>query len=116
MLSYSYARKNQVLLEGEGEALTRKVVEMALEGDTTAMRLCLERIAPPKRDAPVNFTLPPMQSAVDAANAAGAVLDAVSMGDLTPTEGTHVMALVETYRRTLETTDLETRVAVLEGK
>ena len=27
----------------------------------------------------------------------------------------HVMALIETYRRTLETTELEARVAALEG-
>jgi hypothetical protein len=34
------------LLDGEAEALTRQAVTMALEGDTTALRLCLERIAP----------------------------------------------------------------------
>jgi hypothetical protein len=56
-----------------------------------------------------------MQSARDAAQAAGAVLAAVAEGELTPTEGAHVMALVETYRRTLETTELEARVAELEG-
>lgn len=103
------------LLEGEAEGLTRKAVEIALEGDTTALRLCLERIVPAKKDAPVTFDLPPMQSAADAAKAAGAVLDAVALGDLTPIEGAHVMALVETYRRTLETTELEARVAALEG-
>ncbi len=103
------------LLDGEAEALTRQAVTLALEGDTTALRLCLERIAPPKRDAPVTFDLPPMQSAADAAKAAGAVLDAVALGDLTPTEGAHVMSLIETYRRTLETTELEARVAALEG-
>ena len=102
------------LLEGEAEGLTRKAVEIALDGDTTALRLCLERIAPPKRDAPVTFDLPPMQSAADAARAAAAVLDAVAMGDLTPTEGAHVMSLIETFRRTLETTELEARVAALE--
>ncbi len=47
------------LLEGEGEALTRTTVEMALAGDTVALRLCLERLAPPRRDAPVVFTCPP---------------------------------------------------------
>lgn len=47
--------------------------------------------------------------------AAAAVLDAVASGDLTPTEGALIMALVETYRRTLETTELEARVAALEG-
>ena len=103
------------LLEGEAEGLTRRAVELALDGDTTALRLCLERIAPAKKDAPVQFDLPPMQSAADAAKAAGAVLDAVALGDLTPTEGAHVMNLIEGYRRTLETTELEARVAALEG-
>ena len=103
------------LLEGEAEALTRKAVGLALEGDTIALRLCLERIAPPKKDAPVLFDLPPMQSAADAAKAAGAVLGAVAAGDLTPIEGAHIMGLVETYRRTLETTELETRLTALEA-
>lgn len=103
------------LLDGEAGALTRKAVEMALAGDTTALRLCLERIAPPRRDAPVQFTLPKMETARDAARAASAVLEAVAAGELTPTEGAHLMALVETYRRTLETTELEARVVALEN-
>jgi hypothetical protein len=103
------------LLDGEAEALTRQAVTMALGGDTTALRLCLERIAPPRKDAPVNFPFPAIQSAADAAKAAGAVLAAVAEGELTPTEGAHIMALVETYRRTLETSELEARVAALEG-
>ena len=103
------------LLDGEAEALTRQAVTMALDGDGVALRLCLERIAPPRRDAPVQFDLPRMETARDAAKAAGAVLEAVAEGDLTPTEGAHIMALVETYRRTLETSELEARVAALEG-
>ena len=103
------------LLDGEAEALTRQAVTMALDGDATALRLCLERIAPPRRDAPVTFDLPPMQSAADAAKVAGAVLEAVAAGNLTPTEGAHIMGLVENYRRTLETTELEARMVALEG-
>src|SRR6056297_2001897 len=103
------------LLDGEAEALTRQAVTQALDGDTTALRLCLERIAPQRRDAPVQFDLPRMETACDAAKAAGAVLEAVALGELTPTEGAHIMALVETYRRTLETTELDARVAALEG-
>lgn len=102
------------LLDGEAGALTRKAIDMALAGDTTALRLCLERISPPRRDSPVQFALPRMETARDAARAAGAVLEAVAAGELTPTEGAHLMALVETYRRTLETTELEARVAALE--
>jgi hypothetical protein len=104
------------LLDGEAEALTRQAVTLALGGDTTALRLCLERIAPPRKDSPVQFDLPRMETARDAAKAAGAVLDAVALGDLTPTEGAHIMGLVETYRRTLEATEIEARVAALEKR
>lgn len=102
------------LLEGQSEALTKKAVDMAMEGDTVALRLCLERIAPPRRDAPVAFSLPTMDGAQEAAKAAASIIEAVSIGELTPQEGALVMALVETYRRTLETTELESRVADLE--
>jgi hypothetical protein len=103
------------LLEGQAEALSNKAVEMALAGDTVALRLCLERLAPPRKDVPVVFPLPRMVTAHDAAKAAAAVLQAVSEGDLTPTEGAQVMGLVDSYRRTLEVTELEARVAALEG-
>lgn len=106
----------QQLLDGEAEAITQKAVAMALEGDGPALRLCLERIAPPRRDAPVTFALPPMKTAQDAATAAASVLASVADGEMTPAEGAHVMALVETYRRTLETTELEARMNALEGK
>src|SRR6056297_858504 len=55
------------LLDGEAEALSRKAVELALGGDPTALRLCLERIAPPRKDAPVSFEVPEMTSAADVA-------------------------------------------------
>ena len=104
------------LLQGEAEGLTRKAVELALGGDTTTLRLCLDRIAPPRKDTPVAFVLPAMQSAHDAAEAASAVLQAVSGGELTPIEGASVMALVEAYRRTLEVTELDERLAALEKR
>ena len=75
------------LLDGQAEALSHKAVEMALAGDTVALRLCFERLAPPRKDAPVQFPLPRMNSAHDAAQAAAAVLEAVSTGDLTPKRG-----------------------------
>jgi hypothetical protein len=103
------------LLEGEGEALTRKAIEMALAGDSVALRLCLDRIAPSRKDSPVTFQLPRMTTARDAAQAAAAVLEGVAGGELTPSEGAVVMGLVDAYRRTLETSELEARVAALEG-
>jgi hypothetical protein len=54
------------LLAGESEALTRKAVEMALTGDPTAMRLCMERVLPPCRERTVKFNLPPIEPLVRA--------------------------------------------------
>lgn len=103
------------LLEGESEALTRKAIQLALDGDTVALRLCIDRIAPPRKDSPVCFPLPHMATAHDAAQAAGSVLEAVSLGELTPAEAAAIMGLVDAFRRTLEVTALEARVAALEG-
>jgi hypothetical protein len=102
------------LLDGEAEALTRRAIDLALDGDTTALRLCLERIAPPRKDAPVAFAWPPMQSARDAAAAAAAVPKAVATRELTPTEGAHVMGLVEAFRRALAPSELAGRIEALE--
>ena len=74
----------------------------------------MERIAPAPKDQPVSFNLPKMNNALDASEAAGSVLTAVSEGELTPVEATRVMGLIDSYRRTLELTDIETRIAALE--
>ena len=55
-----------------------------------------------------------MQSARDAANAVAVITEAVGRGELTPQEGASVAGLIETYRRTLELTEMEERVAELE--
>lgn len=103
------------LLKGEAEGLTRKAVELALGGDTTALRLCLERIAPPRKDVPVIFQLPDMETAQDAARAARSVLHAVAAGELTPLEGASVMGLVESYRRSVLVDEMEQRINSLEA-
>ena len=38
------------MLDGEAEAITRKVIERAKEGDMVAIRLCLDRLLPMRRD------------------------------------------------------------------
>lgn len=104
----------QALLEGEGEALTRKAVEMALNGDSAAMRLCLERVYPARKDLPVAFDLPEMTGAESAAHAMGALLEGVSNGELSPSEAATLSGLVEGYRKALETMELEARISALE--
>ena len=56
-----------------------------------------------------------MNDAMDAYKAASSVLTAVSEGELTPIEGTRVMGLIDSYRRTLELTEIEERLQALEN-
>ena len=79
-----------------------------------ALRLCLERICPPRKDRPVSFPLAKLNSLDDAVGAMGALLTAVASGEVTPQEAQAVAAVVETYRRTVETQDIEQRLAALE--
>ena len=89
------------LLDGQAEALTQKAISAALAGDTVALKLCMDRIAPSPKDKRVNFSLPDMHCARDASEAAGGVLRAVGSGDITPIEEKQVMGLIDSYRRTL---------------
>jgi hypothetical protein len=104
----------EAILEGEAEALTRKAVDLAKGGDTTALRLCLERLAPPRKDRPVKLTLPSLERPEDAVTATAALLQAVANGELTPSEAETVGKLLETHRRATELVDFEARLTRLE--
>ena len=102
------------LLAGESEALTRKAVELALVGDPTALRLCLERILPACRERAVNFALPPIESAADIAAAMKAVTSALANGAITPGEAATIAAVVDTFVRAIETSDFDRRLQLME--
>lgn len=46
------------LLEQHAEALINKTVELALNGDSNALRLCIERLIPKAKDGTANIVLP----------------------------------------------------------
>ena len=104
------------LLDGEAETITRKVIELAKQGDSTALRLCLERIVPPRRERPVKFTLPEINSADRAPKAMAAITAAVVNGELTPTEAAELSRVIEGYVKAIETTEIERRLLLLEEK
>ena len=105
----------EALLEGEAEGLTRKAIDQALGGDVTALRLCLDRIAPATRERTVRFDLPVVNGADDIPAAIGAILQAVAGGDLAPGEGAVVAALLDRWRVAYEVAELERRITALEG-
>ena len=86
----------QLLLQGEAEALTRKAVELALSGDPTALRLCLDRLIAPHRERLVPLALPPMRRPADLAAAMEAITAAVGRGLLAPAEAAELAKVVDT--------------------
>lgn len=105
----------EALLDGEAEKLTRKAIEIALSGDGMALRLCMERIIPARKDRPIQFDLPKINSAADIVPAHAAIAAAVSAGEITPGEGLDCARLIDGAARAIEITDIEERLARLEA-
>ena len=95
----------ELVLDGEAEALTRKAVERALEGEASALRLCLERIIPPRRERPVKLAVPSVRGAADLAG---------TMASITPGQAAELARVVEIFVRAVETSDFERRLRELE--
>jgi hypothetical protein len=106
----------EALLDGEAENLTRKAIQLALAGDMTALRICLERISPPRKDRPVTFALPHITKASEAAQASAAVVQAVASGDVTPSEAAEITKIIQAFATTLQVADFEARLAALEQR
>jgi hypothetical protein len=106
----------EALLDGEAQALTRKAIERALAGDSTALRLCLERIVPVRKERPLRLALPSLTNAGDAARAIAAITAAVAEGEVTPGEAADLSALVAGFAKTHEASELEARIAALESR
>jgi hypothetical protein len=106
----------EVLLEGEAEALTRRAIECAMEGDVTALRLCLERVVPRRKSRPLALELPPLNGPEDLTRAIGSVLQEVAQGGLLLDEGAALVGMMESQRKAMETIDLESRLRALESR
>jgi len=102
------------LFEGEAENIIRAAIDAAKGGDATAVRVCLDRVVPRRRDRVVSFELPPLHSAASVLSALADIAAAVSAGDLTPAEGDAISKLLDRYLRTLEHVEFEQRLAKLE--
>ena len=106
----------QSLLDGEGEALTRKAIELAQDGDLTALKLCLERICPPRKSRPINIDLPDVKTSEGVSLAQTSVVQAVGEGEITPEEGQVLSNILESRRKSIESEDHERRLYELESR
>src|SRR5579871_4581087 len=73
------AKVKEILLN-RSEALTQRCVLFALRGNTKAMQMCLDRIAPVQRDHRVDIGSLPMATAADLAKASEIVTQKAARG------------------------------------
>jgi hypothetical protein len=106
----------ELLLDGETEALTRMAIELALGGNPTALKLCLERIIPPRRERPVNLGMAPVRGAADLGSTMAAITNAAGQGAITPGEAAELARVVEIFVRAVEASDFEKRLKQLEER
>ncbi len=103
------------LLEESREALIRKCIAMAKQGDLAAMRICLDQVSPARRRQCVSIDLPrKMRTAEDVNQAADRVTQAIRRGNITPAEGYTMMKVLESRSRVMANVDLEKRLEKLE--
>lgn len=105
----------QNLLEDDAEAVARKVLDMAKAGDMAAIRICMDRLAPARKNDAIAFELPPLDRATDTVTAAAAIVAAVADGDLAPSEAADLARVMDIYLRALATSSFEERLAKLES-
>ena len=105
----------EALLAGEAEAITRKLIEKALDGDGAALRLSLERLAPPRQQHYTDVDLEgEVNTAEDAQRASSAVLMACAKGEISLEDASQLMRLIESHIRIVDLVEDGARLAALE--
>ena len=104
----------EALLEGQSKALAEKLLEMALDGNIPAMRLAIERLAPPRRERPLQFRLPPLETAADATVALKCIVAGLADGDLTESEAKVLVGVIEAHLKVFNLVETDRRLSAIE--
>jgi hypothetical protein len=102
------------LLDGEVEALTGKMIALALGGDVKAMTFCMGRILPTAKERQFDLELPPIVTLTDVADAQGTVIEAASKGEIDPRQAMRLANIIDRQRRAIQSRELEQRIARIE--
>jgi hypothetical protein len=105
----------QDLLDKYAVHLVGKCIERALKNDDRiAMRICMDRILPARREASIRVSLPRIKTAQDLEKAAEKVTQAIGRGRIAPAEGETMMNVFEIQSRIIEKSQYERRLEKLE--
>jgi len=112
--------KTTVMLErmmaDDASDVMQSVIDAAKDGDMTAARIIVDRIAPVRKGRPLEIDIPSIAAPGDVVSAYASILGNLASGHLTPDEAQQVSAVVEASRKAIETEQLAQRIDDLERK
>lgn len=103
----------RALLEPYAPSLIEKAVQLALEGDTTALKLCVDKIVPSIKPISESVLIEADKSL---AVTGKSVVDAMTSGSISVTSGFNVLRSLQAQAKLEEMTIIEERLSALEKK
>lgn len=103
----------RALLEPYAPSLIEKAVQLALEGDTTALKLCVDKIVPSMKPISESVLIEADKSLADTGKS---VVDAMTSGSISITSGFDVLRSLQAQAKLEEMTIIEERLSALEKK
>jgi len=106
----------QSLLDREAEKLVSHLIKRALAGDSTCLKLCIERLIPPKKqDTPIHLEIPVSSDHNDIRQLTGYIIQATANGEITPHEALIISRVVDQHRKSIELHEFEERLGAIEN-
>jgi hypothetical protein len=104
----------EATLTGKGQEILDKIIALGLAGDTNCLRICAERLLPPRKSMPIRFRLPQLTSVADAQSALAHLTAGVACGRILADEAATLASIIASFVKTVEASTLEDRIAALE--
>jgi hypothetical protein len=104
------------LAEGQAEKLVQRVLELAQDGDMSALKMILDRVWPARKGQPVKLIMPPINTSEDLVAAIASVWEGLRAGHLTPDEAGALSIVVDRSIQTIELHNITKRIAALEER
>ena len=103
-----------LISDDQSEAILNTMIKAAMEGNLTAARYLLDRVAPASHSQSIMIALPPIETVEAGAKAIDATLKAVGQGDIPLNEAKEMIELIKDRIKLIETVGFEQRLLKVE--
>jgi len=102
------------LFEPHADALIQKVINLALDGDTTCLKMCIDRLVSPFRAKNATVILDDITGTLTAKGEK--IITAMGNGEVTPSDASSMLSALAAQSRIIEIEELEKRISDLEAR